>query len=383
MIEFKVLTKDLVKSLALALSIVEKKNIIPILSNVKLKSENNILHLTATDGDLLLKQKIGVRSISIGAITVNLLMFNNIMRKISDSEIHIKYEANSLLIAGENCSFNLSVIEANQFPEIQEVETNLTCKLQAKELKRLIKYTEFSVSTEEMKYNLSGIFFHTAKSESMTNFDGLTEKKLYSAATDGHRLSTTAIDLECNEEFEFILPKKAVVELNKMIGDHDSTDVEIHISKNAVQFNIPNIVFISKLIDSTFPPYRRLIPENHPYQLIVDIPTLLAAIDRISIISSDKFRAIKMTISETMVEISSAYDSQGFGKEWMNFGVLCEYKGNSPFTIGFNPKYMMDVLAAIGAGKVILSIVDSVSSILITNLGDTHSAFIVMPVKVT
>ena len=214
MIEFKVLTKDLVKSLTLSLSIIERKNVIPILANVKLKSENNILVLTATDGDLLLKQKIGVRSISIGAITVNLLTFSNIVRKICDAEIHIKYESNSLLVQGANCDFNLAVIEANQFPEIQEVETNIMCKLKSKELKRLIKYTEFSVSTEEMRYNLNGIFFHTTQSESTSSFSSSEEKILHSAATDGHRLSMTAVKLEYDNDFEFILPRKAGIELN-------------------------------------------------------------------------------------------------------------------------------------------------------------------------
>lgn len=373
-------TKELVHALTFANSIVEKRNVISELGNIKLSAKGNFLEIVATDMDLALSQNLGAQIINEGATTVSTSLLSDIMRKIIDKEIRIKQaeQSEELEIIGKNCYFRLLTLPADQFPNIEEVKADVVLKVPCKDFARIIDYTHFSMSTEETRYNLNGIYLH------------LKDKKFLAAATDGHRLSMTYVLLN-NEikEFGVILPRKTVQEIMKIIKDTKNiqADIEISLGINKIKFNCNNIVMVSKLIDGIFPEYNAFIPHSNPNKLSINSKILADAIERVATVTIDKFRAIKMSINKEGLEITASGEARGAAKEKLitseDEDALCDYNGNEELVIGFNPKYILDVLYAINKNsKVEFYFNDSFSPVLIKIKDSVNDNFIIMPVKV-
>lgn len=384
-------TKDLRKVVGLVGKIVERKNIMPILQNIKLETlieeidgqAISYLKITATDLDTAVSEKIAVEIISEGATTLPNDLFAKIISKVSDETINVIVTGDSAEIKGKSFSFNVPVIDPKDYPtlDIQENDVILSYPIKGDELLRIIEKTIFSVSREETRYNLMGIFF---------NIKPLENGSILSAAsTDGHRLSTSATRLSKGNlpEVGIIIPKKTAGELLAILKEEKvaNSEVFVQVSSSKVKFNIGTSTIVSKLIDGSFPDYNSFIPEHSANILEVEATRFADAIDRISLITSEKFRAITIAISKDKIVISAIGESNGKAEEIIeNMGdeKIVSYEGED-LVIGFNPKYVQDILSAIDDKYVTIKLNDSFSPVLIKEEADSLSSFVVMPIKVS
>ena len=385
-LEMMVQTKDLVHALSFAGSVVEKRNVLQELSNIKLVAKNGILEIGATDMDLYLNLEIGAEVTCEGQTTVSSQILSDIVRKIPDAKIKISQKADSdkIEIIGISCRFELLTLPALSFPTMENIDSAVSVTLPSLELVKIIEYTNFSISTEETRYNLNGIYMHVKNNEFL------------GASTDGHRLSvaSTKLDQKCND-FGVIVPRKTVIELLKILKDSKNiqSDIEIFLSSTKIKFKCNNLILISKLIDGVFPEYSSFIPTDNQNKLTVNTKLLASAIDRVATVTVDKFRAVKLFIGNDSMEITASGEAKGAASEVLNYSTenssknshekenMCKYEGVE-VSIGFNPRYLSDVLGAINVEEVEILFKDSFSPVLIkTNLSDID-CFVVMPVKV-
>jgi DNA polymerase-3 subunit beta len=384
--EIEAQTKDLGRALGLLNSVVEKKNVIPVLSNVKLSVQDTQLIITATDMDLSISEQIGVQTIKGGELTVAAKTLSDIVRHISDETVRLQYvsETEQLMVLGKNCQFNLSILPAHEFPTLEQNDSITQFSIASESLAKLIDSTKFSISTEETRYNLNGIYFHIIT-------EG--EHKYFTAAsTDGHRLSLAYTEAPENvNSTGIILPKKAALELQKILKDAHCTghEVSVDLSNTKAKFVCNKITLISKLIDGNFPDYQAFIPKGNNNKLMIDAKQFASAINRVATITVEKFRAIKMEISTEGVEFSAFGEARGSAREYLKSATEGDkenaslvYEGDTALSIGFNPKYITDVLDAIKGKEVSIELKDSFSPALIKDTSDPHALFVVMPIKV-
>ena len=376
--EIVVQTKDLVHALSFASSVVEKRNVIQELSNIKLFAANGNLEIGATDMDLYLNQNIGAEIIAEGQTTVSTQTLSDVVRKIPDSEIRLKQvpDTDKLEIIGSNCRFELLTLPAVQFPAMEDIDAKSSLKVSCSDFARIVEYTNFAMSSEETRYNLNGIYMHVKGNE----FAGV--------ATDGHRLSIASIHLkDKSDEFGVIVPRKTVVELLKIVKDtkYAQSDIQLFLSATKIKFVCNNLIMISKLIDGTFPEYSSFIPEDNENKLTINTKLLASAIDRVATVTVDKFRAVKLSISDKGMFITASGEAKGAASENLAFSEdannFCNFSG-SDVTIGFNPRYISDVLSALSEDQVDIYFKDAFSPVLIKTSENPNDNFVVMPVKV-
>ncbi len=377
-LEILVQTKDLVHALSFANSIVEKRNVLQELSNIKLVAKSGMLEIGATDMDLYLNQEIGAEVVCEGQTTVSTQTLSDIVRKIPDAKIKIRQIADSdkIEITGANCRFELLTLPALAFPAMEDIDSGVSLRIPSSELAKVIEYTNFSMSNEETRYNLNGIYMHVKDGE----FLGVS--------TDGHRLSIASVLLDKKtDDFGVIVPRKTVIELLKILKDSKNiqSDIEVFLSNTKIKFKCNNLVLISKLIDGTFPEYSSFIPTENQSKLTVNAKLLASAIDRVATVTVDKFRAVKLFIGNESMEITASGEAKGVASEVLHYSLekdnSCNYAG-SEVSIGFNPRYISDVLSAIHADQVEIFFKDSFSPVLIKTNLSSKDCFVVMPVKV-
>lgn len=377
-LEIIIETKELFHALTFANSIVEKRNIIAELGNIKLSAKDGSLNIIATDMDLTLRQQLGAQVFEEGETTISTTLFNDIVRKISDKEIKLKQVIGSdeLELIGKNCHFKLLTLPADQFPEMDELNAGSVLTIPCRDFARILDYTQFSMSTEETRYNLNGIYLHVKGD----NF--------YAAATDGHRLSVTSVSVNSPKDFGVIIPKKTVQEISKLVKDSKNIqgDIEISLGLNKIKFTSNNITMVSKLIDGTFPEYDGFIPVSNMNKLIISTKLLADAIERVATVTVDKFRAIKINLTNDFIEITASGEAKGAAIERLEYSQdqsnFCEFDSNVDLSIGFNPKYLSDVLSAVKQNQVELYFNDPFSPVLIKVTDSPTDNFVVMPVKV-
>ena len=382
-LEIIVETKSLVHALIFASSVVEKRNVIAELSNIKLSSKNGRLEIISTNMEIYLSQKIAAQVVSEGEITVSTKTLSDVVKKLSDNDITLKVsdQNDQLEIIGKNCSFSLLTLPVKQFPIIEEMNVQTAFKMSSRDFLKIIDSTLFAISLDETRYNINGVYFYVKNNECCA------------VSTDGHRLSVSAVETSGNiKEFGVILPKKTLEEITKILRDAKNIqlDVEIFLSSNKIQFVCNEIVMISKLIDGTFPDYQDFIPKENSHKLTINAKLLADVVDRISIITMDKFQAIKFFLSKDLVEISASGESRGVGKEIISSSVtednLCIFNHDETLSIGFNPKYLAEALNAVISvlkeTKVELSFSNPHSPMLLKPVGSSKDIFVIMPVKV-
>lgn len=376
--EIVIQTKDLVHALSFASSVVEKRNVIQELSNIKLLSTGGNLEIGATDMDLYLNQTIGAKVISEGQTTVSTQILSDVVRKISDKEIRLKQGKGSdkLEIIGANCRFELLTLPALQFPVMEDIDSKSSLKISCTDFARIIEYTNFAMSNEETRYNLNGIYLHVKNGE----FIGV--------ATDGHRLSIASMNPQDeSNEFGVIVPRKSISELLKIVKDtkYAQRDLQLYLSDTKIKFVCDNLIMISKLIDGIFPEYSSFVPEDNENKLTINTKLLAGAINRVATVTVDKFRAVKLSINDKEIHITASGEAKGAASETLKFSEesdnFCNFSG-SEVNIGFNPKYIIDVLSAISENQVDIYFKDAFSPVLIKTIENPNDNFVIMPVKV-
>ena len=340
---------SLVKALAHVASVVERRNTIPILSNVLLSAAKNELKLTATDLDIELVETVPCKAKGEGATTVPAHMFHDIVRKLpdgSDIELTRDGEQGRLTIACGPARFSLQTLPADDFPSLSVEDLGHAFSLAAKDLKRLIEKTKFAISTEETRYYLNGIYLHAAKS------DG--KALLRAVATDGHRLAQVELPLPSGAKDMpgVIVPRKTVAELARLAEDSDG-DIRIELSPAKIRISGPRVVLTSKLIDGTFPDYERVIPQNNDKRMEVDNAAFAQAVDRVSTLSSDKGRAVKLSLSDGKLVLSVNNPDSGSATEELSVDYAFD-----PLEIGFNARYLLDISQQLESGTAEFQLAD-------------------------
>ncbi|UVC15640.1 DNA polymerase III subunit beta [Mesorhizobium onobrychidis] len=364
---------NLLKSLNHVHRVVERRNTIPILSNVLLSAEGATLELKATDLDLEVTEATPAKVERGGATTVPAHLLYDIVRKLADgAEVMLKTDedGNAMTVTSGRSSFRLQCLPQSDFPELSAGSFSHIFRLDSVALKGLIEKTQFAISTEETRYYLNGIYLHT--------HDADGKLKLRSVATDGHRLARAEIDAPAGSEGMpgIIIPRKTVSELQKLVDDPDVA-VTTELSDTKIRFTIGSVVLTSKLIDGTFPDYQRVIPTGNDKKLIIDRQSFAAAVDRVSTISSERGRAVKLSIGEGQVTLAVNNPDSGSATEEL----AADYSSDA-IEIGFNAKYLLDVAAQLTGTEAKFMLADAGSPTLIHDMADETTLYVLMPMRV-
>ncbi len=363
----------LLKSLGHVQSVVERRGTIPILSNVKLEAAGNALYLTATDMDIAVVEKAAASVSEPGQATVPAHTFYDIVRKLQDgSQVEIVRQAESgkVIIRAGQSRFSLSTLPVEDFPVMTEGELPFSFTITTSECNALIDKTRFAVSTEETRYYLNGIYLHAAESQGT--------QVLRTVATDGHRLARIEVALPAGASGMpgVIIPRKTIGEIKKLV-EEGVNEVNISLSESKIRFTCGNAVLVSKLIDGTFPDYERVIPSGNDKIMEVDGKAFTQAVDRVSVIASEKTRGIKLAINAGKLTLSADSPEHGTATEEVDIN----YAAN-PIEIGFNSRYLLDMMAQMEGDTVQFVLADGTSPALVRDTADVGALYVVMPMRV-
>ncbi|PKB25779.1 DNA polymerase III beta subunit [Novosphingobium kunmingense] len=363
----------LLKCLSHVQSVVERRNTIPILSNVLIEaSGDGTVKVMATDLDLQVVESLAAVSVETpGAITVSAHLLFDIARKLPDgSQVNLETADNRMAVKAGRSRFSLPTLPRDDFPVIVEGDLPTSFELPATTLAQLIDRTRFAISTEETRYYLNGIFLHVSDDE------------LKAAATDGHRLArfTLARPDGAQGMPDVIVPRKCVAELRKLLDEAGDTMVLIDLSASKIRFTLGGqngVVLTSKLIDGTFPDYTRVIPTGNDKLLKLDPRSFWEGVDRVATIATEKTRAVKMTLENDKVTLSVTSPDNGTAAE----EVPADYSAQG-FEIGFNANYLKDILGQIEGDTVELHLADAGAPTLIRQDDKSQALYVLMPMRV-
>ena len=368
----------LLKALGHVQSVVERRNTIPILSNVLLSADGHGVSLSATDLDMEIVDETGARVAGEGQITAPAHTLYEIVRKLPDgAEVELKFmgEDPRLSVTAGRSRFNLPVLPSGDFPQMSADGLSEVIKVEADDLVRLIDKTRFAISTEETRYYLNGLYLHTVSEGGVT--------KLRAVATDGHRLALA--EMPAPEGAAglpgVIVPRKTVAEARRLLDDAGES-VDMRISAAKVRFDFVDgdgrgAALTSKVIDGAFPDYVRVIPRDNGKVAIVDVKMFAAAVDRVATISAEKSRSVKMAIEPGKLTLTVRNMEAGQAVE----EVEIDYDGDS-FEIGFNARYLLDVCGQIGGETMEMRFADPASPTLVLDPSDAGVQYVLMPLRV-
>lgn len=361
----------LLKALGHVQSVVEKRNTIPILSNVQIEAGDGQLSLTATDLDLAIVEQTAADITQDGATTVPAHTLHDIVRKLPDgAQVGFSLDDRRLTLDSGRSRFTLACLPKEDFPVMSAGDMPHRFQVPAADLKRLIDKTRFAISTEETRYYLNGIYLHVAEAS-----DG---QVLRAVATDGHRLARVEIPVPNGAVGMpgIIVPRKTVAELRKLIDEVDG-EVGIALSDTKIRFNFDHAVLTSKLIDGTFPDYSRVIPEGNDRLLKIRCGDFARAVDRVSTISSDKSRSVKLALAEDRIVLSVTSPENGTATE-----ELAASYGSEDLEIGFNSRYLLDILDQVQGDEVEARLADAASPTILQDGSDDRALYVLMPMRV-
>lgn len=365
----------LLKSLGHVHRVVERRNTYPVLANVLIKAGDDGIDLRATDLDIEVTEHVVAMVGTPGITTVPAHTLYEIVRKLADgAEVKLEIDGNEQMsISSGRSRFHLACLSADGFPDLKSGTFSHTFSMPAADLRELIERTQFAISNEETRYYLNGIYFHTIPSKG--------EEVLRAVATDGHRMARaeTAAPKGAEGMPGIIVPRKTVAEVQKLL-DGAEDDVAIELSDTKIRFTVNGVVLLSKLIEGTFPDYNRVTPKDEDLdkRMLVDRATFATAVDRVSTIASERGgKAVKLSAGSGQLELSVTNPDHGTASEEL----AVEFEPES-FEIGFNARYLLDIVGQIRSENIIFLFNDSGSPTLVQEEGETSALYVLMPMRV-
>ncbi len=361
----------LLKGLSHVQSVVERRNTIPILSNVLIEATaEGGLKLMATDLDLQINETIAAAVDQPGATTVSAHTLFDIARKLPEgAQVSLAAAEGKMTIMAGRAKFQLGTLPRDDFPVIAEGELPVSFELPAETLKQIIDKTRFAISTEETRYYLNGIFWHVSDDP---------QPVLKAAATDGHRLARITLPRPDGAESmpDVIIPRKCIAELRKLLEEIDGS-VGVSLSPTKIRFDLGQALLTSKLIDGTFPDYTRVIPTGNDKILRIDPRIFEEGVDRVSTIATEKTRAVKMALDRDKITLSVTSPENGTAAE----EVPGEYTSLG-FEIGFNSRYLLDILGQLDGDTIEVHLADAAAPTLIRENDKSPALYVLMPMRV-
>jgi DNA polymerase-3 subunit beta len=363
----------LLKSLSHVQSVVERRNTIPILANVLLRAKDDTVSFVATDMEIEINESVTARVAEPGSMTAPAHTLYEIVRKLPEgAEVELSNGATpgQLSLASGRSRFKLGCLPVEDFPKMPEGDLKSRFALSAADLRALIDRTRFAISVEETRYYLNGIFLHATKADKVD--------VLRAVATDGHRLAR--VEMPAPEGAKgisgIIIPRKTVAEVRKLLDETDG-DVEIALSESKVRFTLGESIVTSKLIDGTFPDYERVIPAGNDKIMDASPKIMAAAVDRVATVSSEKSRSVKVSLAAGQAMLSASAPEAGSATEEIEVA----YEG-ALLDIGFNARYLLDILQQIEGEGVRFMLADASAPALIQDAADPSALYVLMPMRV-
>ena len=370
--QFIVKRDILLKSLNFVQGVVEKKNTLPILSNVLLQLSDKKLSIVATDLDIVFYDEINeVNIIKEGSTTTSAAILHDILKKISsnsDLNFDLKTE-NKLSLKSDNSDFNLLCLPTDNFPTFNDEFDSSEIFINNKKFLKLLNKTKIAISNDDTRHYLNGIFLHLTKAQGRNFLTGV--------ATDSHRLSSSSFEIENSDNFSsLILPRKAVFQLCSLLTESNEK-LSMQTSENKIKFTLGSIKLISKVIDGKFPDYRKVVPSNNEKSLIVHSKDFIDSIERVTSVSLDRKEGVKLAINKENIQLSVNSANSGEGNE-----VIKANFNSGGLNISFNSKYLIDIASEVEDKNLKMNLKDSVSPVLIEDASDRNSYYVIMPMKI-
>ena len=363
----------LLKSLGHVHRVVERRNTYPILANVLLKAADGRVDLRATDLDIEVTESVPAMVATAGTTTIPAHTLYEIVRKLSDgAEVRLETEgADQMLLTSGRSRFHLACLSPDSFPDLKSGAFTHEFTLPAASLRELIERTQFAISNEETRYYLNGIYIHALEVGK--------EPILRAVATDGHRMARAETEAPAGSKGMpgIIVPKKTVSEVQKLLEGAEG-DVKVEVSDTKIRFTLNGVVLLSKLIEGTFPDYERVTPKNNDKEMNVDRAAFATAVDRVSTIASDRGgKAVKLSMKDGSLELSVTNPDHGTASEELPVAFEPE-----SFEIGFNARYLLDIVGQIRSENAVFLFNDAGSPTLVRESGDARALYVLMPMRV-
>ncbi len=371
--KFAIERAALLKAVAQAQSVVERRNTIPILANVLIEAEGDQVSFRATDLDIEVVDQAPAKVERAGATTVSAVTFHEIVRKLPDGALVTITDdgaSGRMSVDAGRSNFSLTTLPKEDFPVMATSEYEANFAAPAPTLRRLFDKSKFAISTEETRYYLNGVYMH------VSDLDG--KQVLRCVATDGHRLARIDADLPegAGAMPGVIVPRKTVGELRKLLDD-DEAEIAVSVSETKVRFATPGITLTSKVIDGTFPDYTRVIPSGNTRRMEVDAAEFAQAVDRVATVSSERSRAVKLALDEDRLVLSVNAPDSGAAEE--ELGVAYNDEG---LEIGFNAKYLLEIASQVDRENAVFLFNSSGDPTLMREGNDETAVYVVMPMRV-
>ena len=370
--QFVIRRDNFLKSLNFVQGVIEKKNTLPILSNVLLQLKENKLYIVATDLDIIFYDEISdVKILKEGTTTTSAAVLYDILRKISsDSELNFELKSqNKLSLKSDNSDFNLLCLPSDNFPNFDDLFDGKEINLDRSRFLKLLNKTKISISNDDTRHYLNGIFLH------LTEVNG--RNFLTGVATDSHRLSASSLEIENQEDFtSLILPRKTVFQLCSLLTETQG-QLNMMISENKIKFTLGKIKLISKVIDGKFPDYKKVVPTDNKKILSVSSRDFINSIERVASVSLDRKEGVRLLIEKDNVQLSVNSANSGDGNE----KIKAKFN-DEKLNISFNSKYLIEIASEIEDKNMKMNFKDSTSPVLVEDLSDKNSYYVLMPMKI-
>ncbi len=364
--KFKIKRETLLKPLQFVIGVVERRQTLPVLSNLLLQADTGRISLTATDLEVELVAKFDLDVADGGEITIPARKFLDICRTLpDDSELNIGFQKERVTVKSAKSRFTLSTLPASEFPLIEDIHVQKEFSVPQRELKKLIDRTQFAMAQQDVRYYLNGLLLE------------IKQGQLRTVATDGHRLAICEVnaDISGDDSHQVIVPRKGIQELARLLDDSDEMAL-VQLGTNHIRIQLPGLRFTSKLIDGKFPDYNKVLPKATDKFVKAQLDKLKQAFIRTSILSNEKYRGVRLSMDENKLSLQAHNPEQEEAEEELDI----EYKGG-PIEIGFNVNYILDALNAIPEENVTISLSDANSSCLIEPAEAKDCRYVVMPMR--